>query len=76
MRYAGFRALALVNRYTEDMIDLMYQGVDLGHAQMLAGHQIASAIFRNIWAKVEANWAVSTSFCSIFILCFLLIIKK
>ena len=66
MLYFGFHALDRIIRYAEDMVDLMYQG--LWHAQFQTGQQIASATCKKVWAKVEAKWAVSTSFHSIFIL--------
>ena len=62
LRYAGFRVLALVNRYAEDIIDLMYQGVDFAHAQYQAGYQIATAIAQKVWVKIQDKWAVSIEF--------------
>jgi len=58
MRLMGFRVLALANRYVEDLIDLMYHGIDFADAQYQAGKQIAVAIVKKVWMKIEEQWAV------------------
>lgn len=58
MRYMGFRMLALANRYAEDIIDMMYHGVDFANAQYQAGKQIAIAIAKKVWVMIEAKWAI------------------